>query len=53
VEAVQEHHRALPVRRDGVKAALYKYGFMPVYNMLPEGIAKRMAYKLSVTAVKK
>jgi ubiquinone/menaquinone biosynthesis C-methylase UbiE len=53
VEAVQEHYRALPVRRDGVKAALYKYGFKPVYNLIPEAVAKRLAYKLSVTAIKK
>lgn len=52
LEAVPEHYRALPVRRDGVKAALYKYGFRPVYNLLPESLAKRYAYKLSVTAVK-
>jgi ubiquinone/menaquinone biosynthesis C-methylase UbiE len=53
VEAVQEHYRALPVRRDGLKATLYKYGFRPVYNLIPEGIARRLAYKLSVTAIKK
>jgi len=41
------------VRRDGLKAALYKYGFKPVYNLIPAAIAKRLAYKLSVTAVKK
>ncbi len=52
IEAVPEHYRALPVRRDGVKAALYKYGFRPMYNLLPESLAKRYAYKLSVTAVK-
>lgn len=52
VEAVQEHHRALPVQRKGLKANLYKYVFMPVYNSLPEPIAKRYAYKLSVTAIK-
>jgi ubiquinone/menaquinone biosynthesis C-methylase UbiE len=52
VEAVQEHHRALPVRRDGLKANLYKYGFKPLYNLIPELIAKRLAYKYSVTAVK-
>jgi ubiquinone/menaquinone biosynthesis C-methylase UbiE len=52
VEAAQEHYRALPVRRDGLKAALYKYGFKPVYNLIPEPIAKRFAYKLSVTAIK-
>lgn len=53
LEAVQDHYRALPVRRDGFKAALYKYGFRPVYNMIPEPVAKQFAYKLSVTAVKR
>jgi hypothetical protein len=48
----REHHRLLPVRRDGLKAALYKYGLRPVYNLLPEGLAKKYAYKVSVTAVK-
>jgi ubiquinone/menaquinone biosynthesis C-methylase UbiE len=52
VEAVQEHYRLLPVRRDGLKAGLYKYGLRPVYNLLPEKLAKKYAYKLSVTAVK-
>jgi ubiquinone/menaquinone biosynthesis C-methylase UbiE len=52
VEAVQEHYRALPVRRDGFKANLYKYVFKPVYNLIPLPIARRFAYKLSVTAVK-
>lgn len=52
VEAVQEHHRALPVRRDGLKAGLYKYGFRPMYNLIPEPIAKRLAYKYSITAIK-
>ena len=52
VEAVQEHYRALPVRRSGLKAALYKYVFMPVYNLVPEPIAMRYAYKLSVTGIK-
>lgn len=51
-EAVQEHYRALPVRRDGLKASLYKYVFMPAYNLVPEPIAKQYAYKYSVTAVK-
>jgi hypothetical protein len=51
-EAVQEHHRALPVARRGLKATLYTHVFMPVYNALPESLAKRWAYKLSVTAVK-
>ena len=51
-EAVQEHYRALPVVRKGLKAALYTWGFRPVYNLLPESIAKRLAYKYSVTAIK-
>ena len=53
VEAVQEHHRLLPVRRDGIKAMLYKNVLCPTYNLLPEGIAKKFAYKLSVTAIKR
>jgi ubiquinone/menaquinone biosynthesis C-methylase UbiE len=52
-EAVQEHYRALPVARTGLKATLYTRGFMPLYNLLPEVIAKRLAYKYSVTAIKK
>lgn len=52
VEAVQDHDRALAVRRAGVKAALYTYGFKPLYNLIPGALAKRLAYKLSVTAVK-
>lgn len=52
VEAVQEHYRLLPVRRDGMKAALYTYGLRPIYNLLPARLAKKYAYKLSVTAIK-
>jgi ubiquinone/menaquinone biosynthesis C-methylase UbiE len=52
VEAVREHHRALPARRSGLKAMLYDRGFRPVYNLIPEALARRWAYKLSVTAVK-
>jgi ubiquinone/menaquinone biosynthesis C-methylase UbiE len=52
IEAVQDHYRALPVRRDGLKAGLYKYGFKPVYNAIPESLSKQLAYKLSVTAIK-
>lgn len=51
-EAVREHHRALPAKRSGLKAALYHYGFKPLYNAIPETLALRWAYKLSVTAVK-
>ena len=52
VEAVQEHHRLLPVRRSGLKANLYSYALKPVYNLLPESVAKKLAYKFSVTAIK-
>jgi SAM-dependent methyltransferase len=52
VEAVQEHHRLLPVRRSGPKANLYTYVLKPVYNLLPESVAKKFAYKFSVTAIK-
>lgn len=52
VEAVQEHFRALPVSRKGVKAFLYKFVFMPGYNLIPDTIARRLAYKYSMTAVK-
>jgi ubiquinone/menaquinone biosynthesis C-methylase UbiE len=52
-EAVQEHYRALPVHRSGAKAALYTYVFKPVYNLVPAPIARRYAYKYSVTAIKR
>jgi hypothetical protein len=52
VEAVQEHYRALPIARRGVKATFYTYGFKPLYNLIPEPLAKRFAYKYSITAVK-
>lgn len=52
VEAEQEHYRALPVARRGLKAFLYRFGFRPVYNLLPAPIAKKLAYKFSVTAIK-
>ena len=52
VEAVQEHYRLLPVRRSGLKANLYTCLLKPVYNLLPEAIAKKLAYKFSVTAIK-
>jgi ubiquinone/menaquinone biosynthesis C-methylase UbiE len=51
--AAREHYRALPVARKGLKAVLYRWVFMPIYNLLPKPLAKRLAYKLSVTAVKK
>jgi ubiquinone/menaquinone biosynthesis C-methylase UbiE len=52
LEAVHEHHRALPVAKRGVKAQLYRWGFAPLYNLVPERIALRYAYKVSVTAIK-
>ncbi len=52
VETAREHYRALPIRRSGLKAALYRYAFRPVYNCLPEAWAMRWAYKYSVTAIK-
>jgi hypothetical protein len=52
VETHRDHYRALPVARWGLKAALYKFGFMPVYKLLQRAIAERFAYKYSVTAVK-
>ena len=48
----REHHRALPVARTGLKAGLYRWLFRPVYNLIPDPIARRFAYKYSVTAVK-
>jgi SAM-dependent methyltransferase len=53
VETTQEHHRLLPVCRSGVKATLYNYGLKPFYNLLPDRLARRFAYKYSITAVKK
>jgi 2-polyprenyl-3-methyl-5-hydroxy-6-metoxy-1,4-benzoquinol methylase len=52
VETAREHYRALPIARRGVKAALYRWAFRPIYNLLPRPLAERMAYKFSVTAVK-
>lgn len=49
----RDHYRALPIARRGWKAALYTWGFRPVYNLLPAALARRLAYKLSVTAVKR
>lgn len=52
VETNREHYRALPVARHGLKAALYTYFFRPIYNLLPESIAMKFAFKYSVVAVK-
>ena len=53
VETHREHYRALPIARRGAKAAIYTYAFRPVYNLLPRALAERLAYKYSVTAVKR
>lgn len=52
IEAVREHERLLPVRRNGLKAFLYTRILKPAYNLLPSAVAKKFAYKLSVTAIK-
>jgi len=51
-EMTQDHYRALPIARRGVKAALYTYGFKPLYNLLPNSIAQKFAHKISVVASK-
>ena len=49
----REHHRALPVARTGLKPALFKYVFKPLYNAIPESLALlHYAYNHSVIAVK-
>jgi len=53
VETHRDHYRALPIARRGAKAAIYTYGFRPVYNLLPRALAEQLAYKYSVTAVKR
>lgn len=53
VSVSRDHYRALPIARRGWKAALYSWVFRPLYNLLPVPIAERLAYKLSVTAVKR
>jgi len=51
-EAVQDHYRALPIRRTGFKASLYTFGFRPLYNLLPLPLARPLAYKFSIIATK-
>lgn len=51
-EAVPEHYRALCISRRGFKAWVYSWGFRPLFNLLPEVLAKHFAHKFSVTAVK-
>jgi SAM-dependent methyltransferase len=55
-----DHHRALPLRRNdsnaslySLKAAIYTWVFRPAYNLLPESLARSLAYKYSVTAIKR
>jgi SAM-dependent methyltransferase len=52
VEAVPEHFRALPAARSGLKGFCYNGIFRPLYNLLPERTAQKLAYKFSVTAIK-
>jgi ubiquinone/menaquinone biosynthesis C-methylase UbiE len=52
LEAAQEHERLLPIRREGMKAFLYTNVLKPAYNLLPAPLAKKFAYKLSITAIK-
>jgi len=47
-----QHLRALPTLRSGAKAALYNRVFRPVFNLLPERLARPLAYKISVHAMK-
>jgi SAM-dependent methyltransferase len=53
IEMTQDHYRALPIARRGIKAWLYRGIFRPLYNLVPEPIAKRFAHKISLVAVKK
>jgi SAM-dependent methyltransferase len=50
VETARDHYRALKIARRGLKASLYNGGFKPLYNLLPERVAKSLAYKYSVVA---
>ena len=52
VETVRDQFRARPIARRGWKAALYRRGFRPLYNAIPQALAERWASKLSVTALK-
>jgi ubiquinone/menaquinone biosynthesis C-methylase UbiE len=52
VETYREHFRALPIARSGLKAFIYTYFFRPLYNMLPQYVSERLAYKYSVVAIK-
>lgn len=52
VDAVRAYWNRRMLGLQYVKAALYTYGFAPLYNLLLEKVALRHVYKPSVTAVK-
>ena len=52
VETTRDQFRARPTARSGWKAALYRYGFQPLYNAMPRFLAELWASKLSVVALK-
>ncbi len=47
-----QHYRAIPTMRAGWKATLYNKAFCPVFNLIPTPLAKLLAYKITVRAVK-
>lgn len=49
----REHYRALPIAKSGLKAFLYTWLFAPLYNLIPRLLAEKLAYKFSVTAIRK
>ena len=49
-EMTQDHYRALPVARQGLKAVLCTDGFKPVYNLLSVSVARKFAHKISFVA---
>lgn len=51
-EVIREHYRALPIARTGLIADLYRYGFRPAFNLLPESVAQKVAHKISIIANK-
>ena len=40
------------IRRNGIKANCYNRGFVPVFEMLPKGLAKKFGWHLIIKAVK-
>lgn len=53
IEALEhEQYSLIPSIRRGLKGTLFTWGLRPLYNLLPEAIAKRFANKVSVIAVK-